>query len=414
MGNARIGGSAGRGASPGFGAGPSQYQRQYRHRYQSRTPGSGRDQHRRGADTGRSRWGYDRTGETAFAGEVIQGPAQGAGRSLGDTVRVRTRDGEERRLHLGPSWYREAIGLSPQHGDQIHAVGSPDTDQNRNQIMARELNWNGQTYRLRNREGIPLWAAAGRPEWSSYARLGSQSQAQELTGEIEGIETVSPGGRDMGPGMVLRLRSRDQTRQTARIHLGPYWFVEENMPGLRVGQQVQVRGAPEDWGGQQVLLASELSRNQQRVRLRDGHGRPQWAGGWQNWDGWGPGARYGRLYDPARVRTVAGQVESVNADTPMDGMGRGLILRVRTRERQRMRAHLGPVWFAEQFDIALEPGDEATLTGSMVEMNGKRVMMVSQIIANQRQVRVREQDGTPVWAGRGPGDPQRAELAPAE
>jgi hypothetical protein len=41
-------------------------------------------------------------------------------------------------------------------------------------------------------------------------------------------------------------------------------------------------------------------------------------------------------------------------------------------------------------------------------------MMVSQVIANQRQVRVREQDGTPIWAGRGSGDPQRAQLAPAE
>jgi hypothetical protein len=193
------------------------------------------------------------------------------------------------------------------------------------------------------------------------------------------------------------------------VHLGPYWFVEEAMPNLRLGQQVTVRGAPAEWGGGQVVIASELERNQERVRLRSGEGRPEWAGSWQNWDGWGPDASYGRMYDPERVRTVTGQVERAEAGTPMAGMGRGLMLNVRTRNRQRLRAHVGPVWFSEQFDVSAEPGDDITLTGSVVEMNGRQVMMVSEIVANQRRVRIREQEGTPVWAGRGPGEPERAE-----
>jgi hypothetical protein len=170
-----------------------------------------------------------------------------------------------------------------------------------------------------------------------------------------------------------------------------------------------VRGAPAEWGGGQVVIASELERNQQRVRLRSGEGRPEWAGSWQNWDGWGPDASYGRMYDPERVRTVTGQVERAEAGTPMAGMGRGLMLNVRTRNRERLRAHVGPVWFSEQFDVSPEPGDDITLTGSVVEMKGRQVMMVGEIVANQRRVRIREQDGTPIWAGRGPGEPERAE-----
>jgi hypothetical protein len=198
-------------------------------------------------------------------------------------------------------------------------------------------------------------------------------------------------------------------RETTRVHLGPYWFVEESMPGLRPGQQVTVRGAPAEWRGEQVVIASEIERNQQRARFRSGEGRPEWAGGWQNWDGWGPGAGYGQKYDPERVRTVSGRVERVDAGTPAEGMGRGLTLRLRTQEHERMRAHLGPTWFAEQFDVAPKPGDELTLTGSVVEMNGRRTMMVREVVADQRRVRVREQDGTPIWAGRGPGEPERAE-----
>ena len=419
-GSSRSGaGRAGGYGAPGRGGAVGPYQNQYQHQdqYQHRGPSEGRERHRNQGDIGRHRWGYDRTSEDAVSGQVIEGPARGRGEGVENTLRVRTRDGEEKRLQLGPAWYRENLGFNPRPGDEIAAVGARSTEQNQNrsQITARELKWNGRTYRFRNDEGIPLWAGAERPEWSGYASMWDGSPSQHMTGEIEGIEGVSPGGADMGRGVVLRLRTRERERtrdgqqETRRVHLGPYWFVEESMPGLRPGQQVTVRGAPAEWRGEQVVIASEIERNQQRVRFRSREGRPEWAGGWQNWDGWGPGAGYGQKYDPERVQTVSGRVERVDAGTPAEGMGRGLMLQVRTRERERMRAHLGPTWFAEQFDVAPEPGDELTLTGSVVEMNGRRAMMVREVVADQRRVRVREEDGTPIWAGRGPGEPERAE-----
>jgi len=97
-------------------------------------------------------------------------------------------------------------------------------------------------------------------------------------------------------------------------------------------------------------------------------------------------------------------VESVEEMTPEPGMGRGLAMTVRTREGVRHRVHLGPTWFAEQSDITPASGEEVSLTGSVVEMNGKQVVMAREMTQANQRVRLREWDGTPIWSGRAPAD----------
>jgi len=394
------------------------------------------ERHRnRGEERGPHRWQYQRADETTLSGVVIDEPAQGKGRGLGNQILVRLENGETRRLMLGPPWYREDLGLDPKPGDVVQVIGAPNGE-GQGAVMARELNWNGQTYRFRNEEGVPLWAGADREQFGRYAGNWKGGAPEELAGEIEGIEGISPGERDMGAGVILRLRTRDRTpdqerlregdqaqsgerdrdqvrlrdRDRVRVHLGPYWYVDKGLPGLRTGQQVKVVGAPAEWNGEEVVLASELDRDRDRLQLRTREGRPAWAGGWQNWDGWGPGSRYSRMYDPAKARTADGWLEKVEMGTPMGDMGQGLMATMRTRQQERLRVHIGPAWFAEQSDLTLKPGDPVSLSGSLVEMNGKPVLMASEVTTGNRRVRLREMDGTPVWAGRWSAGPQEAEL----
>jgi hypothetical protein len=296
--------------------------------------------------------------------------------------------------------------MGPAPGDEVELVGAPDAG-DANRIRARQLNWNGNTYRIRTTDGTPVWAGAAREGWGSYAGAWGGSDPEEISGEISGVEPASPGGSDMGRGVVLRLRTRDQdgegervrSRETRRVHLGPYWYVEENAPGLRMGQRVTVRGVTADVGGEQVTMAAELSRGSERVRLRSREGMPEWAGGWQNWDGWGPGSSYNALHRDGRATDAVGTVERVAHVAPMEGMGEGVSLTVRTAERRRLRAHLGPVWFAEQAELSISPGDTVSLRGSVVGLNGRSVMMVDHIECGNRRLRLRDRNGAPVWSG---------------
>jgi len=344
-------------------------------------------------------WRYDRDKETTLSGVVVETQARGEGPGLLSGLAVRLEDGEVRRVRLAPPWYLDQLGLHPKVNDSVQVVGVPRDEPEVGEVIARELTWNGQVYQLRTTPGAPLWAGARRQAWSRYCSLWDPSGAAEVTGEIEAIESFSPGGADMGRGVSLRLRTKEEARERVQVHLGPSWFVQEKLPGLEIGEQITAKGCSAHFGRQDVIIASEVERNRNRIRMRTKEGHPEWAGGWQNWDGWAPGAHYARKYDPNTVRTVSGTVQSADRGAPFTGMGAGVMFNLRTQEQQQIRAHVAPVWFLEQADFSLSPGDEVTLTGSMIDIGGKQIMMVRRIQADSRQLEVRQEDGTPVWAG---------------
>jgi len=90
-------------------------------------------------------------------------------------------------------------------------------------------------------------------------------------------------------------------------------------------------------------------------------------------------------------------------ESPWENIGIGLLLTVRTRDQEQVRAHVGPLWFVQQAGIDVAPGDEVTVTGSMMGAAGEEAMMVRELEMEQQQITLREADGVPVWIGRGPG-----------
>lgn len=342
---------------------------------------------------------YDRTREAAITGVVVDSPAQGRGAGILTTLSVRTESGEVTRVRLGPPWYLASLGLNPGPGDPVQVIGMAPGAPGRGAMIAREVMWQGRTYLLRNAQGKALWAGAGNPQWMRYGGLWGPDPGAPAIGEIEAVEEMWPGGSAMGPGVLLRMRTRE--RAQLRVHLGPAWYVAARLPDLRPGQEVTVTGPRVEWGQEEVILAGELQRERERLRLRDREGRPEWAGGWQNWSGWGPGSRYGGMYNPTSVQTMTGRLERVEEGAPLDGMGLGMIATVRTQERDQVRAHLGPLWYVEPSELQLSPGDEVTLRGSMVSLGDGQVMMVQSLRVGGRTIELRDESGLPAWAGPG-------------
>jgi hypothetical protein len=350
---------------------------------------------------GFGQWGYHLDKETSLSGVVVESPGKGVGAGLESHMVVRTAAGEIRRVQLAPPWYLEHLGLEPEPGEAVTVVASPWEAEGQAALMARQVRWRGATYDLRSTGGAPQWAGARYRGYMRYSNLWDPNRIESVTGEIEALSSIRPGGPDMGQGVALRLRVREQ--EHARVHLGPSWFVDEELPDLKVGEEVTVMGSPVQLPQGEVLLAQEVQRGEHRVAVRARNGRPAWVGGWQNWDGWGPGSRYTRLYDPGTMRTVTGQVEATESASPLETMGQGLTITVRTQEREEVRAHVGPLWFMEQADAVVRPGDEVTLTGSMVEIRNRRVMMVQELQFGDRKLRLRQSDGMPTWTRHGPG-----------
>ncbi len=119
---------------------------------------------------------------------------------------------------------------------------------------------------------------------------------------------------------------------------------------------------------------------------------------WRGSGGWGMGGSYQRMYDPATVETVSGEVTAVEQMAPVKGMRYGIHLMLKT-EKETISVHLGPGWFIERQDIRIEKGDKVQVTGSRVTVAGKPAIIAAEVVKGKDRLLLRDKVGIPAWSG---------------
>ena len=114
--------------------------------------------------------------------------------------------------------------------------------------------------------------------------------------------------------------------------------------------------------------------------------------------GWGMGSAYQRMYNPATVDTVSGEVISVNKMTPSKGMGTGIHLQLKT-DKETISVHLGPSWYIDRLDARIEKGDAIEVKGSRVTVGGKPAIIAAEVKKGDALLKLRDDSGIPAWAG---------------
>ena len=120
--------------------------------------------------------------------------------------------------------------------------------------------------------------------------------------------------------------------------------------------------------------------------------------GYRGSGGWAMGTSYQRMYNPATVETVSGKVESVDKITPIKGMYYGIHLLLKT-DKETVSVHLGPGWYIERLDTKIEKGDRIEVKGSRATMMGKPVIIAAEVKKGESVLKLRDENGIPVWAG---------------
>ncbi len=119
----------------------------------------------------------------------------------------------------------------------------------------------------------------------------------------------------------------------------------------------------------------------------------------------GPGKRaprQDRLYDVATVETVKGEVISVETSPAPQGRGYGIHLRLKT-DAETIAVHLGPKWYVEEQALQVKAGDQIEVKGSRVTYEDQPVIVADQVTRGAETMDLRNDDGTPKWAGEGQG-----------
>jgi hypothetical protein len=120
--------------------------------------------------------------------------------------------------------------------------------------------------------------------------------------------------------------------------------------------------------------------------------------GAQGSGGWGMKGAYGRLYNPSTVTTVVGNVVAVNQMTPMKGMGPGIHVELKTDEGN-VDVHLGPAWYLDRQDTRIQKGDRIEVKGSRVTVGGKPALIAAEVRKGDELLKLRDEQGIPVWSG---------------
>jgi hypothetical protein len=116
--------------------------------------------------------------------------------------------------------------------------------------------------------------------------------------------------------------------------------------------------------------------------------------------GWGRGATYQGIYNPATVETITGEVIGIEQTVPMKRMNQGIALVVKT-QKETVTVHLGPTWYLERLDEKIVKGDQVEIKGSRTTLAGKSIILAAEVKKGDKVLVLRDAAGVPVWAGWG-------------
>ena len=138
-----------------------------------------------------------------------------------------------------------------------------------------------------------------------------------------------------------------------------------------------------------LVLASFTLADAQRW---GGKGRwPAWAGNYYHWN-----------WNPATVETLKGEVMTKDTITPPKGRSvlPAVGLTLKKEDEYAIYAHLGPQWYFDKQELAVEVGDKVEVTGSKITVEGNTVLLVSSIKKGDKTWQFRDPQGFPYWSGR--------------
>ena len=125
---------------------------------------------------------------------------------------------------------------------------------------------------------------SGRGPGSQPSRQYNLSTVETLRGEVVSVDKI-PLQRGTSYGVHLKVKT---DKETIPVHLGPGWYLDKQPVQIKPQDQVTVTGSRITYQGKPAILAAEVQKGGETLKLRDQNGIPLWSGG-KRGGGMGPG-----------------------------------------------------------------------------------------------------------------------------
>ncbi|MCK9420051.1 MAG: DNA-binding protein [Nitrospirae bacterium] len=104
-------------------------------------------------------------------------------------------------------------------------------------------------------------------------------------------------------------------------------------------------------------------------------------------------------YDSAKSDVVSGQVVSLEpVDSQRCSTGQGVILKVNSGNAATA-FYLGPQWYLDRQTVKIAVGDTVEIKGSKTALNDDNVYIAAEVKKGSEILKLRDENGAPVWMG---------------
>ena len=93
---------------------------------------------------------------------------------------------------------------------------------------------------------------------------------ETVTGEVVKVDRITPM-RGMSGGVHLVVKT---DKGDVSVHLGPQWYLENQDVKIEPKDKVEIKGSRVTMQGQPVLIAAEVKKGDEVLKLRDDAGDP--------------------------------------------------------------------------------------------------------------------------------------------
>jgi hypothetical protein len=97
---------------------------------------------------------------------------------------------------------------------------------------------------------------------------------ETIEGKVLSVEKTTPP-KNRGYGVHLTLQTN---KETISVHLGPAWYLEKQTPQIEANDTVSVTGSRVTVDGKPAIIAAQVKKGNDILKLRGDNGVPAWSG----------------------------------------------------------------------------------------------------------------------------------------
>jgi hypothetical protein len=95
---------------------------------------------------------------------------------------------------------------------------------------------------------------------------------ETVQGKVLSVEKTQQRGR----GIHLMLQT---DKETISVHLGPSWYIDKQTQKIEANDTITVTGSRVTIDGKPAIIAAEVKKGNEVLKLRDNNGVPAWSRG---------------------------------------------------------------------------------------------------------------------------------------